>query len=94
MSGENLADLVEGRGAGLRGGAAEDGTLISLKCASDDATLLLPLLLQMVSSPWLVEDQITLERQLNLQTLQRQKDPSRSPTTNCAISSTAPALRS
>ena len=28
----------------------------------------------MVSSPWLVEDQITLERQLNLQTLQRQKE--------------------
>ena len=74
LSGEALADLVEGRGAGLRCEAAEDGTLISLKCASDDATLLLPLILQMVSSPWLVEDQITLERQLNLQTLQRQKE--------------------
>ena len=74
FSGDALADLVEGRGAGLRCEAAEDGTLISLKCASDDAALLLPLVLQMVTSPWLVEDQVTLERQLNLQTMQRQKE--------------------
>lgn len=74
LSGEELADLVEGRGAGLRCEAAEDGTLISLKCASDDAAVLLPLLLQMVQSPWLVDDQIALERQLNLQTLQRQRE--------------------
>ena len=74
FSGDAPADLVEGRGAGLRCEAAEDGTLISLKCASDDAALLLPLVLQMVTSPWLVEDQVTLERQLNLQTLQRQKE--------------------
>ena len=52
----------------------EDATLISLKCASDDAAVLLPLLLQMVRSPWLVDDQIALERQLNLQTLQRQRE--------------------
>jgi zinc protease len=74
LSGEQLADLVEGHGAGLRCEAAEDGTLISLKCASDDAAVLLPLLLQMVQSPWLVDDQIALERQLNLQTLQRQRE--------------------
>jgi predicted Zn-dependent peptidase len=74
FSGDALADLVEGRGAGLRCEAAEDATLISLKCASDDAATLLPLLLQMVCSPWLVDDQITLERQLNLQTLQRQRE--------------------
>lgn len=73
-SGEALADLVEGSGAGLRCEASEDGTLISLKCASDDAPMLLPLLLQMVRSPWLVDDQIDLERQLNLQTLQRQRE--------------------
>ena len=73
-SGDALADLVEGCGAGLRCEAAEDATLISLKCASDDAARLLPLLLQMVSSPWLVDDQIALERQLNLQTLQRQRE--------------------
>ena len=74
LSGEQLADLVEGHGAGLRCEAAEDGTLISLKCASDDAAVLLPLLLQMVQTPWLVDDQIDLERQLNLQTLQRQRE--------------------
>jgi len=73
-SGEALADLVEGSGAGLRCEASEDGTLISLKCASDDAAALLPLLLQMVRSPWLMDDQIDLERQLNLQTLQRQRE--------------------
>ena len=73
-SGEALADLVEGRGAGLRCEAAEDGTLVSLKCASADAPQLLPLLLEMVHSPWLLDDQIDLERQLNLQTLQRQRE--------------------
>ena len=74
LSGDALADLVEGCGAGLRCEAAEDGTLLSLKCASGDGEALLPLLLQMVETPWLVEDQIDLERQLNLQTLQRQKE--------------------
>jgi predicted Zn-dependent peptidase len=74
FSGDDLADLVEGLGAGLRCEASEDGTLISLKCASDDAPRLLPLLLQLVQRPWLVDDQIDLERQLNLQTLQRQKE--------------------
>jgi predicted Zn-dependent peptidase len=74
FSADDLADLVEGLGAGLRCEASEDGTLISLKCASDDAPRLLPLLLQLVQRPWLVDDQIDLERQLNLQTLQRQKE--------------------
>jgi predicted Zn-dependent peptidase len=74
LSGDALADLVEGCGAGLRCEAAEDGTLLSLKCASRDAEALLPLLLLMVQRPWLVDDQINLERQLNLQTLQRQKE--------------------
>lgn len=74
LSGDALADLVEGRGAGLRCEAAEDGSLISLKCASSDAAALLPLLLQMVQQPWLVSNQISLERQLNLQTLQRQRE--------------------
>ena len=73
-SGDALADLVEGLGAGLRCEAAEDGTLISLKCASEDAPHLLPLLRHLVQQPWLVDDQIALERQLNLQTLQRQKE--------------------
>ena len=74
FSGEELADLVEGHGAGLRCEASEDGTLLSLKCASDDAEILLPLLLHLVREPWLTEDQISLERQLNLQALQRQRE--------------------
>lgn len=74
LSGDALADLVEGCGAGLRCEAAEDGTLLSLKCASSDAAVLLPLLLKMVHQPWLVDDQVSLERQLNLQTLQRQRE--------------------
>ena len=74
LSGDALADLVEGCGAGLRCEAAEDGTLLSLKCASSDAALLLPLLLTMVCQPWLLDDQVSLERQLNLQTLQRQRE--------------------
>lgn len=74
LSGDALADLVEGCGAGLRCEAAEDGTLLSLKCASGDAALLLPLLLKMVCQPWLLDDQVSLERQLNLQTLQRQRE--------------------
>ncbi len=73
-SGDALADLVEGRGAGLRCEAAEDGLVVSLQCASADAPALLPLLLSLVQRPWLVPDQIDLERQLNLQTLQRQQE--------------------
>ncbi|QPN66155.1 pitrilysin family protein [Synechococcus sp. CBW1006] len=71
---EALADLVEGCGAALRCEASEDNLLLSLKCAREDADLLLPLLLTMVQSPWLRADQFELERQLNLQALQRQKE--------------------
>ncbi len=73
-SGEALADLVEGLGDELRCECGEDGLVISLKCASDDAAVLLPLLGAMVRSPWLEPDQIDLERQLNLQTLHRQRE--------------------
>lgn len=69
-----LADLVEGRGAALRCEASEDSLVLSLKCASGDAAELLPLLLQMVREPWLADDQLELERSLNLQTLQRQRE--------------------
>jgi zinc protease len=69
-----LADLVEGRGAALRTEASEDNLLISLKCASGDGAVLLPLLLQMVARPRLEDDQIALERSLNLQALQRQRE--------------------
>jgi predicted Zn-dependent peptidase len=71
---EKLADLVEGAGAALRVDAGEDSLTLSLKCARDDAPTLLPLLIRMVRAPRLQEDQVALERQLNLQTLQRQRE--------------------
>jgi len=74
LSGEAMADLVEGLGDELRCEASEDGLLISLKCASADSTALLPLLHAMVLNPWLASDQISLERQLNLQALLRQRE--------------------
>lgn len=74
LDAEALADLVEGRGAGLRCEASEDNLLLSLKCGAEDAADLLPLLIAMVRSPHLETDQVDLERQLNLQTLQRQRE--------------------
>jgi zinc protease len=74
LSGEELAELVEGRGAGLRCEASEDALLVSLKCASSDSEVLLPLLLTLVQTPWLQKDQVLLERDLNLQALQRQRE--------------------
>ena len=74
LDAEALADLVEGRGAALRAEAGEDNLTVSLKCAQDDAEVLLPLLLQMVAQSHLANDQIEIERQLNLQALQRQRE--------------------
>ena len=74
LDAEGLADLVEGRGASLRAEASEDNLLISLKCASEDAETLLPLLLQMASCPTLANEQIAIEQQLNLQALHRQRE--------------------
>jgi len=74
LSATALADLVEGRGAALRSEAQEDALVISLKCASSDADVLLPLMLQMASAPALDAEQIEIERQLNLQSLQRQRE--------------------
>ena len=69
-----LADRVEGRGAGLRSDAHEDGLLISLRCTVEDADELLPLLGWMVTEPHLHPDQVELERSLSLQALQRQRE--------------------
>ena len=69
-----LADLVEGCGAGLRCDTHEDGILISLKCRDSDADRLLPALGWMLRQPHLEEGQIELERDLSLQALQRQKE--------------------
>ena len=69
-----LADLVEGRGAGLRSDANEDGLLISLRCTTEDAQELMPLLDWMVTAPHLATEQLELERSLSLQALQRQRE--------------------
>ena len=74
LDADALADLVEGRGAVLRSEASEDSLVVSLKCAAADASTLLPLLLAMVRDPHLKPEQLDLERQLNLQSLQRQRE--------------------
>ena len=74
LDAEALADLVEGAGASLRADAHEDALVVGLKCAADDATALLPLLLSLVRQPRMEDEQVAIERQLNLQTLQRQRE--------------------
>lgn len=74
LDADALADRVEGAGASLRAEAHEDSLVVGLKCAGDDATQLLPLLLAMVRRPRLEAHQVAIERQLNLQTLQRQRE--------------------
>ncbi len=69
-----LADLVEGCGAGLRCDTHEDGILISLKCRDLDADQLLPVVGWMLRQPHLDDSQIALERELSLQALQRQRE--------------------
>ena len=69
-----LADLVEGCGAGLRCDAQEDALVLSLRCTVEDAEHLLPLLAQMVRAPHLEPDQVALERSLTIQALQRQRE--------------------
>lgn len=76
LGAEAVADLVENRGAQLRCDAGDDLLVLALRCASDDAQQLLPLLLTMVEAPRLDGPQVERERHLNLQTLQRlQEDP-------------------
>ena len=73
-SNNNVAELVEGCGAGLRCDTYEDGLLISLKCSDSDTNRLLELVGWMITSPHLKSEQIKLERELSLQALQRQKE--------------------
>jgi zinc protease len=74
LDAEALADRVEGAGAALRAEATEDALTLALHCAAEDAEELLPLLLRMARQPTLRQDQLELERQLNLQTLRRQRE--------------------
>lgn len=69
-----LADLVEGCGAGLRCDTHEDALLISLKCRDSDAERLLPVIGWMLHAAHLREDQVDLETELSLQALQRQRE--------------------
>ncbi|MGC6482300.1 MAG: M16 family metallopeptidase [Synechococcus sp.] len=69
-----LADLVEGCGAGLRCDTNEDALLISLKCRDNDGERLLPVIGWMLQNPHLRQDQVELEQDLSLQALQRQKE--------------------
>ena len=69
-----LADVVEGCGAGLRCDTHEDGILVSLKCTQNDADRLLPILGWMLQQPHLNPAQIGLEKELSLQALQRQQE--------------------
>ena len=74
LDADGLAELVEGRGAALRAEANEDCLVLSLKCASEDGAELVPLLLTMATAPCLSPQQVELERELNLQNLQRQQE--------------------
>jgi len=74
LDADALADLVEGSGASLRAEAHEDSLVLGLKCAASDSANLLPLLLAMARRPLLAPEQVGIERQLNLQTLQRQRE--------------------
>ncbi len=70
----DLADIVEGAGAGLRCDTYEDGFLLSLKCGENDIEQLLSILGWMICKPHLNSDQIMLEKELTLQALDRQKE--------------------
>ncbi|ABX08949.1 M16 family metallopeptidase [Prochlorococcus marinus] len=69
-----IADLIEGCGAALRCDTFEDGILLSLKCTERDQSKLLPLFVWMVTAPHIASDQMSLERELSIQLLQRQKE--------------------
>ena len=69
-----IADLIEGCGAGLHCETYEDGLLISLKCVEKDAYQLIPVIGWMLKHPHLNKGQIELEKQLSIQSLKRQKE--------------------
>jgi predicted Zn-dependent peptidase len=76
LTAEQFANQVESIGAILRCDAGEDLLIICLKCNIKDASILLPLLFQMIEAPRCDKIQVDLERDLNLQTIHRlQEDP-------------------
>ncbi len=74
LNAEDFANKVESFGASLRCDAGDDFLVIALKCNNDDAIFLLPLLLDMLESPSCDKDQVNLERDLNIQTIQRMRE--------------------
>ena len=69
-----IADIVEDCGAGLRCDTHEDGLVISIKCMQEDVLKLIDLVGWMIKDPHLNEHQISLERNLVLQSIRRQKE--------------------
>lgn len=74
LNAEDFANKVESYGANLRCDAGEDFLVVALKCNNDDANFLLPLLLDMLETPSCERDQVNLERDLNMQTIQRMRE--------------------
>ena len=71
-----FAERIETLGGSLRSDTNDDRLVLALKCVSSDAAQLLPLLLDMIEQPHLESEQVRLEQDLNLQSLQRmQEDP-------------------
>tara|TARA_Y100001968_G_scaffold331071_1_gene384630 strand:+ start:262 stop:1518 length:1257 start_codon:yes stop_codon:yes gene_type:complete len=70
----DIANIVETAGAGLRCETNEEGIIISLKCAEEDAETLLPLLSLMINEPIINKNQLKLEKHLTIQALTRQKE--------------------
>ena len=76
LDARSFAEWVENQGASLRCEAGDDHLQIVLKGVGSDRHELLPQLLEMVEQPTASPEQIDLERDLNLQTLQRlEEDP-------------------
>ena len=69
-----IANIIEGCGAGLRCDSYEDGILISLKSTINDLTNLIPIIGWMVLNPHNDRDQFKLEKDLILQSLKRHKE--------------------
>ena len=74
LNAEDFANEVESYGANLRCDAGDDFLVVALKCNNDDANFLLPLLLDMLEMPSCERDQVNLERDLNMQTIQRMRE--------------------
>ena len=76
LDARSFAEWIENQGASLRCEAGDDHLQIVLKGVGRDRHDLLPQLLEMVEQPTANCEQISLERDLNLQTLQRlEEDP-------------------